>query len=88
MRLSLNILITTMTILAAITGASNGVARSLTVSAPDWPPFYIHETNDEASRGMAWDLLRSCADHLTPRRVLRCTRSDACSNIWSKVSST
>lgn len=37
------------------------VARNLSVYTPDWPPFYVQESDRENSRGMAWDILASCS---------------------------
>jgi ABC-type amino acid transport substrate-binding protein len=37
------------------------LARALSVYTPDWPPFYIQDTNQENSRGMAWDILAICS---------------------------
>ena len=37
------------------------VDRHLTISAPDWPPFYIQESNRDDARGMAWDILKTCS---------------------------
>jgi ABC-type amino acid transport substrate-binding protein len=35
--------------------------RHLTISAPDWPPFYIQDSNLDDARGMAWDILKICS---------------------------
>jgi ABC-type amino acid transport substrate-binding protein len=35
--------------------------RAMTISTPDWPPFYIHDSDDTDARGLAWDVLRICS---------------------------
>ena len=56
MRLWLNFL--------ALALATSAKARPLTVSAPDWPPFYIHDDGNEPYKGMAWDILANCAGQI------------------------
>lgn len=38
--------------------------RALTVSAPDWPPFFIQES--KTSRGMGWEILSQCGEKIDP----------------------
>ena len=46
-------------------GLSTSVlARSLTVSTPDWPPFYIHEEKEPRNKGLAWDILSKCTSQI------------------------
>ena len=60
MRLLLSTLLVSVSSLAS--------ARSLTVSAPDWPPFYIHEDNSKG-KGMAWEILEICASRIDKNAV-------------------
>jgi ABC-type amino acid transport substrate-binding protein len=61
MRLWLNLL--------ALALATPAMARSLTISAPDWPPFYIHEDRKTPHKGMAWDILATCASKIDKNPV-------------------
>jgi ABC-type amino acid transport substrate-binding protein len=36
--------------------------RSLTASAPDWPPFFIQES--KTARGMGWEILSQCGEKI------------------------
>ncbi len=40
------------------------LARQLVVSTPDWPPFYVHDSNIPTRRGIAWDILTQCSNSL------------------------
>ena len=51
-------------LLLSLTGANHLAARSLTISAPDWPPFYIHDSDNPDHRGLAWDIVSSCVKSL------------------------
>jgi polar amino acid transport system substrate-binding protein len=35
--------------------------RNMTISAPDWPPFYIQDASRANARGLAWDILKICS---------------------------
>jgi ABC-type amino acid transport substrate-binding protein len=45
--------------------SSMGIARPISISAPDWPPFFIHDAPNEANLGMGWDILKRCTTQLT-----------------------
>lgn len=55
-----------LSFLIAIT-ASEVMARSLTVSTPDWPPFFIHDA--PAGRGMGWEILAQCGQEIDKHLV-------------------
>jgi ABC-type amino acid transport substrate-binding protein len=38
--------------------------RSLTVSFPDWPPFYIHDASRPTEQGLAREILGICAEEV------------------------
>lgn len=50
--------------LAIIFYSAGGFARSLTASAPDWPPFFIHGSSDR--KGFAWEIFSNCASAIDP----------------------
>ena len=46
--------------------AATAAARPLTVSSPDWPPFYIQDSEKPLEHGFAGDILDICAAKIDP----------------------
>ena len=52
-----------------MTMGEKALSRSLTIYTPDWPPFYIQDSQNPNHKGMAWDILETCADRIDRKAV-------------------